>query len=208
MKKQLTITIITGFILVLCYQLTAQTLQPMSSPYLDSCFQTHMETYHIPGVSACIVKEGQIRWIGAYGDANIEMGIPVDTSTLFFLASISKTVTVTPLMQLWEEGLFELEDSINEYLPFEVRNPFDTLTPITFKMLCTHTSSIRDNWVNMPYYWTGDPPTTLEGYLFDYLHPDGNLYNQSLNYYNETPGTNSHYSNIGAALQLLLSVTW
>ena len=201
MKKQLSITIITGLILVLCGELNAQTLQPMSSPYLDGIIETHMANAHIPGLSSCIVKEGQIRWIGAYGMANIEQDIPVDTSTLFMLASVSKTVTVTALMQLWEDDLFELDDDINDYLDFEVRHPIDSLEPITFKMLCTHTSSIKDNWGIMPYYWGEDSPIPLGEYLFHYLNKDGDNYNQYSNfYYYESPGSAYHYSNTGAAL--------
>ena len=201
MKKHLGIKIIAGLLLILSYQSTAQTLQPSSSPYLDSCFLAQMDTSHIPGISACIIKSGQIRWIGVYGHANIELDIPVDTSTLFMLASVSKTITVTALMQLWEEGLFELEDDINEYLPFEVRHPVDSLAPITFKMLCTHTSSIKDNWPLMPTYFGGDSPVPLGEYLFDYLNPDGANYNPTLNfYYNQPPGIEYNYSNISSTL--------
>ena len=200
MKKQLTITIITGLILVLSYQLTAQTTQPKSSPYLDGIIETHMANAHIPGLSSCIVKEGQIRWIGAYGMANFEQDIPVDTSTLFMLASVSKTVTVTALMQLWEEDLFELDDDINDYLDFEVRIPGFPTAPITFKMLCTHTSSIEDNWGIMYYYWGQDSPIPLGEYLFDYLNPEGANYDPELNFLNQPPGTVYDYSNTGAAL--------
>ena len=200
MKKQLTITIITGLFLLLCGELSAQTTQPKSSPYLDGIIETHMANAHIPGLSSCIVKEGQIRWIGTYGYANFEMEIPVDTSTLFMLASVSKTVTVTALMQLWEEGLFGLDDDINDYLPFEIRHPVDSLDPITFKMLCTHTSSIIDNWGIMPYYWGEDSPIPLGEYFFDYLNKDGGNYDPDLNFDDQSPGSEYIYSNTGAAL--------
>lgn len=200
MKKHLSIKIIAGLLLILCNQLPAQTLQTSSSPYLDSCILVQMGIDHIPGLSACIVKEGQTRWVGVYGDANIEASIPVDTVTLFFIASVSKTITVTALMQLWEEGLFELDDDINDYMPFSVRIPNDTLAPITFRMLCTHTSSIRDNWGLMPVYWNGDSPIPLEEYLFDYLNPEGANYNQNTNFYNQPPGTDYNYCNIGVTL--------
>jgi len=160
-----------------------------------------MEDSHIPGITACIIKGGEIRWIGAYGDANIELGIPMYTTTLFYLASVSKTITVTALMQLWEEGLFELDDDINDYLPFVVRHPVDSLVPITFLKLCTHSSSIKDNWDIMPTYWGEDSPIPLGDYLFNYLNQDGSKYDPNLNfYYNEAPGSNYHYSNIGVAL--------
>jgi len=200
MKKIIITTIIAGFFLATCGQLTAQTSQLKSSPYLDEIIQAKMASAHIPGLASCIIKEGQIRWIGTYGYAYIEQDIPVDTSTLFYIASIAKTVTVTALMQLWEEELFQLDQDINDYLNFEVRIPNFPEAPITFRMLCTHTSSIKDNWGLMPWYWGEDPPP-LNQFLFDYLSPDGANYNQYANfYYNVPPGTEHHYSNVGVAL--------
>jgi len=81
-----------------------------------------------------------------YGHANIGQDIEPTDSTLFFLASVSKTVVAVALMQLWEDGRFGLDDNINLYLPWSVRHPFFPTTPITFRMLMTHTSSIKDNW--------------------------------------------------------------
>ena len=43
--------------------------------------------------------------------------MPVSDSTMFMLASVSKTVTATALMQLWEQDLIDLDEDINEYLP-------------------------------------------------------------------------------------------
>ena len=113
---------------------------------LDSFIVAKMDQYHFPGLSACIVKDDQIIWKNVYGYANIEENRLVTDSTLFFLASVSKPVTGTAIMQLWEQGLFNLDDDINNYLPFQVRNPSHPNDPITFQMLLTHTSSIYDNW--------------------------------------------------------------
>jgi CubicO group peptidase (beta-lactamase class C family) len=176
-----------------------------ASPYLDSIIQSKMETWHIPGLSACIVKNGEIQWTGAYGWAEIESATPVDTSTLFQIASTSKTITLTALMQIWENNRFNLDDDINDYLPWQVRNPGFPSNPITFRQLLTHTSTIRDNWNAMPYFWGMDCPIPLDQYLFDYLNPAGSLYNQYQNFFRiHEPGTYYAYSNIGVALAGLL----
>jgi|GEM_PF-273794 len=201
MKATLSFLLITEIILIQFCQLYAQTETSSYSPYLDSVIPETMKDGHIPGLSACIIKDGQVRWTGAYGNANIELGIPVETSTLFHLASVSKTVSVTALMQLWEEGKFEMDNDINKYLDFEVRHPRDSLFPITFHMLCTHTSGIKDNWSEMPVYWNGDSPIPLNEFLYNYLNEDGNNYDSLQNfYYYNTPGTVFQYSNIGATL--------
>ena len=165
---------------------------------LDSFIVEKMDYYKIPGLAASIIKDGEIYWTGAYGFANIEDSIEVTDSTLFMLASTSKTVTGVALMQLWEKGLFDLDDDINNYLPFEVHNPNFPDSVITFRMLLTHTSSINDNWSVMPYY-VGDSPIPLGQYLEDYLVPGGAYYYPA-NYNNFAPGTTWDYCNNAVAL--------
>ena len=116
--------------------------------FIESTMQTHL----IPGLSISIVKNGHIVWEKYFGYANIEENIIVDENTMFILSSISKTITATALMQLFEDGLFILDDDIDEYLPFNVNHPDYPNIPITFKMLLSHTSGIKDNWSVMPYY--------------------------------------------------------
>ena len=60
--------------------------------------------------------------------------------TVTNIASISKTFTNTAVMQLRDAGHFELDDDVNEYLPFPVRNPRHPDAPITIRQLLTHTS--------------------------------------------------------------------
>ena len=67
--------------------------------------ESTMETHLVPGVSISIVKDGAIVWEKQLGYANIADNIVVDENTMFILSSISKTVTATALMQLFENGL-------------------------------------------------------------------------------------------------------
>ena len=173
-----------------------------SEDELIEFIESTMEAYAIPGLAISIVKGENIVWEKYFGYANIDENINVNSSTLFMLASISKTVTATALMQLYEEGLFLLDDDIDDYLPFDVNHP-DYLTPITFKMLLTHTSGIKDNWDVMPYY-DGDSEFGLEYYLEQYFTPGGDFYGSNANFTNSMPGSNHVYSNIGVALIGLL----
>jgi CubicO group peptidase (beta-lactamase class C family) len=166
---------------------------------LDSLIQAEMAARHIPGVATCAIKNGQIVWSAGHGWANIEDSIEVGDTTLFMMASISKTITAAAVMQLWEHDSFDLDDDINEYLPFEVRNPFHPDSIITFRHLLTHTSSINDNWSVMTYY-PGDSPIPLGQYLADYLVPGGAYYDPSLSYNSWAPGSQMEYCNIAVAL--------
>lgn len=172
-----------------------------TSAELDSFIVAKMEQYHFPGLQACIVSDGQIIWKGAFGYADIGKNRLVSDSTLFYLASISKTFVATALMQLWEQGLFELDDDINNYLPFQVRNPNHPDTPITFRLLLTHTSSIYDNWdiLESLRVWNRDSPIALGTLLTNYLVSGGSYYSLS-NFLTWVPGSNWNYTNVGAAL--------
>lgn len=168
---------------------------------IDHNIQQLMAANHIPGVSACVVKNGQIIWTGSYGQANIEAGRAVTDSTVFMLASVSKTVTMTALMQLWEVGEFELDDDVKDYLPFDLSNPNHPSLPITFRQLLSHTSSLRDNWaVGRATYVQGDTPWTLANFAFAYFDPAGSLYDAEANFHTWAPGTGYSYCNHGFML--------
>ena len=165
--------------------------------------ESTMETHLVPGLSFSIVKDNNIVWEKQLGYANIINNILVDENTMFILSSISKIVTATALMQLYEDGLFDLDDDIDNYLPFNVNHPDYPFVPITFKMLLTHSSGIQDNWNVMTYY-DGDSQLELSYYLDQYFTPGGEFYSSNLNFTNFLPGTNYTYSNNGAALIGLL----
>jgi len=158
-----------------------------------------MEQRHISGLSAVLVQGGEIKWYKNYGLANREENIPVGENTVFMIASVSKTITGTALMQLYEDSLFQLNDPVNDYLPFSVINPNHPDSAITFLQLLTHTSSIRDNWPLLVYF-DGDAPIALGDFLFDYLDTTGADYNAALNYYTYAPLTTYNYCNVAVAL--------
>jgi CubicO group peptidase (beta-lactamase class C family) len=172
---------------------------------IDAYIERQMEMYHIPGAAACIVKDGQVDWTGSYGYANIEDEIEVADTSLFLLASISKTVVAVAVMQLWEDGLFDLDDDIDDYLPFSVRNPNYPMIPITFRMLMAHVSSINDNGDILGELWTWgeDSPIPLGVALEEYLTPGGDYYDDN-NYHSWPPVGAYDYSSVGACLAAYL----
>jgi CubicO group peptidase (beta-lactamase class C family) len=167
------------------------------SAWLDSGIQADMALFHIPGVQACIILDSEVIWTGAYGYANIIDSIPVTDTTLFMLASISKTFVATALMQLWENGLIDLDTDINDYVPFDVSNPYYPDSIITLRQILAHTSSIRYNdqaWLPM-VSWGIDSPIGLDRYLESYLSPGGYRYSVA-NYGTWYAGTHFEYANI------------
>jgi CubicO group peptidase (beta-lactamase class C family) len=168
---------------------------------LDSLIEENMAAYHIPGVAVCVVKDSNIVWTRTYGWASIEKGIPVADTTLFLLASISKTFVANAAMQMWENGYLDLDADINDYIPFSVVNPFYPDSAITMRMILCHTSSIdrRDETWLPDIVWNMDHPTPLGQYLEDYLDSSGINYSP-FNYLMDPPGTVYMYSNYAYSL--------
>ena len=170
----------------------------------ETFIREEMEFQRIPTLSALIFKNDAVLYQGLYGQSDIEQDISLQPSHSFMLASISKTITATALVQLYDQGLFSLDDDINNHLPFTVAIP-NQAKAITFRMLLTHTSGIADgNALDDQYYFGEDSPIALKDFLRNYLSTAGNLYDAADNFYNFSPGTQSEYSNVGNALIGLL----
>ena len=158
-------------------------------------------TLRVPGVAAGIVTGGELRCVSVAGDANIEAGRAVTPETVFAWASVSKTVTATAAMILYDEGRFALDDDIASYLPFAVRNPNCPESPITFRQLLTHSSSIVDNAVIYDDSYTiGDSQIALGDFVRGYVVPGGAYYDADANFAVECPGEVNDYSNIAVGL--------
>jgi CubicO group peptidase (beta-lactamase class C family) len=167
---------------------------------MDSQIRRWMTKKHVPGLAACVVRGTDVVWSGGYGFANLNRQIPfTPDQTIFQIASISKTVTATAIMQLTEMGLLALDDDINTYLGFQVRNAKFPDIPITFRHLLTHTSSIRDDESIYALYAAGDPTMTLRDAVSRYFPFDGKLANRKL-FRKKPPGAEVRYSNLGFAL--------
>ncbi|MDQ0091210.1 CubicO group peptidase (beta-lactamase class C family) [Paenibacillus anaericanus] len=172
---------------------------------LEKFVQVKMEKAGMNGVSIAIIKDNKIDRIINYGDADKELGKPITNNTVFQIASVSKTVTATAVMQLVEKGAIQLDDDINAYLPFRIVHPKFPDTPITFRMLLDHTSGLDNNWELYDSLYTthsggGDSTVTLEQFMKEFFIPGGKWYDEAKNFTNEQPGSTFAYSNTGYGL--------
>lgn len=161
-----------------------------------------MEEHGVPGVAAALTQDGAVtRWY-ALGWADLEARVPVDADTLFQLASISKTVTATVVLQLVERGALGLDGDVNRHLPFEVRHPAHPEVPITPRLLLTHTSGIRDDWDVLEGTWVHDRdyPLTLAESMEAYFTPSGRFWSAEENFEAWAPGERYEYSNVAFTL--------
>ncbi|NRD75277.1 serine hydrolase [Shewanella sp. VB17] len=113
---------------------------------VDAAFEQYFKPTKIPGIAVAVIKDDRIVYQQAYGFANIAQEIAVTMDTPFNIASISKTILATGIMQKVEKGEISLMDELTEMnLSFDPNNPLNQNDGITLRHLVTHTSGIRDS---------------------------------------------------------------
>ncbi len=146
---------------------------------LDSC----RNVFNLPGISATLLLPGDRYWNGVSGLADIYTMEPVDTAHVFQAASVTKLFTATIVMQLIEEGLLELDDTVEEHLPPMPNIPGTRQV----RYLLNHRSGLADylqtpgawnNWFSHPdSVWP--PAQIIEYYSAPPLFPQNTAFSYS-----------------------------
>lgn len=176
-------------------------LSVSSKEELEEKLQVQFEDNELTSISYCVVKNDSILHSSAMGFADIDNNQLATDQTRYLVASVSKTITAVAIMQLAEQNLIALDDDINQYLPFPVRNPAFPDDKITLRMLLSHRSSISDVFqetLTLDCYGT-DCPMSLEQY-FNAVFTNTGQYFSPDNFSTGKPGTVEDYSNLGSAL--------
>lgn len=123
---------------------------------IDNALSQLVEQNKLPGMVALFTKNGQIVYQKAFGYSDFQTKKPMKTDDIFRIASMTKAITSTAVMMLYEEGKFSLDDPISKFIP-EFKNPRviktfkfadSTFTSepakseITIRHLLTHTSGL------------------------------------------------------------------
>jgi len=111
---------------------------------LQSAIDSIVKKNQLMGISLLTYANGQITGTYHSGLRDYERNLPVTDSTMFRIASLSKLVTTTGLMVLYDQHRFKLDDDVSRYLGFTLRNPSFPEEPITFRMLMSHTASLNE----------------------------------------------------------------
>ena len=123
-----------------------------------------MERFSVPGVSVAVIRDFDVHWAKGYGIADVETASPVDTETMFQAASISKPVAAMAVLRAVQDGLFTLDDDINDILESWTLDggEFTRDRPVTPRSLTSHTSGLGDA-LGFPGYDPSDPlPTVVQ----------------------------------------------
>ncbi|MFC1659851.1 serine hydrolase domain-containing protein [Gemmatimonadota bacterium] len=93
-----------------------------------------------PGCALGVVQDGKLAYGRGYGLANLDWGVPLTTSTVFDIGSVSKQFTATAMALLDLDGILSLDDPVKKWVP---ELP-DYGPVITIRHLLNHTSGVRD----------------------------------------------------------------
>lgn len=114
----------------------------------DHLIEQAIAQKNCPGAVLCVGRGDRILYLKAYGNRAVEpKPLPMETGTIFDLASLSKSVATAPsIMILVERGKIRLDDPVAKYIPEFAQNDKGT---ITFSDLLLHISGLMpDNDVS------------------------------------------------------------
>ncbi|MFZ1806186.1 MAG: serine hydrolase domain-containing protein [Cyclobacteriaceae bacterium] len=170
---------------------------------------------HINGFGVAIVNQDGLLYSRGFGYADKKAKKPYEVNTIQNIGSVSKTFIGVALLKAQELGQLNLDDPINQYLPFKVINPHYPEETITIRQLATHTSSIKDplRYETSGYVLKEQSPTgkkkanfrspdkmiSLSEFQQSLLDPKGKWYKKS-NFLRKKPGEWFDYTNVGAGL--------
>lgn len=140
-----------------------QIITDQSITEIDSTLNQFVESQSVGGVSALVYEDGKEVYYNAYGWADRNDQVKMDRNTIVQIYSMTKPITGVALMQLYEQGAFELDDPVADYLPEfanlqvfegmdENGNPIlvEPKRPLTIRDLTRHTSGFAND-TNHPY---------------------------------------------------------
>ncbi len=131
-------------------------LSPERLARIDAMCIKAIADQEVPGMSVLIARHGKVAYYRQFGWADVDGQRRSADGDIYRIASMSKAITSTAIMMLWEQGLFRLDDPISDWIPafkdpqvltgFTYRDTSYTTRPasreITIRDLLTHQSGL------------------------------------------------------------------
>ena len=128
-------------ILLLCLPAFSQSLSPELRQKIDSIANDVLAKTGVPSASVAIVKDKQIAYVQAYGDARLDPKTPAKPDMRYSIGSISKQFTAAAILLLQEQGKLSLDDKVAKFVPDLTR-----ANEVRIRQLLSHTSGYQDFW--------------------------------------------------------------
>src|ERR1700745_1278209 len=117
-------------------QLPVETQQKIDKVATDALAKTG-----VPSASVAVVKDGQILYLRAYGNARLDPETAAKPEMRYSIGSVSKQFTAAAVLLLQEQGKLSLDDKVGKFIPSLTR-----ANEVTIRQLLSHTSGYQDYW--------------------------------------------------------------
>ena len=200
-KKQL------GKIVYFSFILTALLLSPVlpskvvavtPTEIFDTAFDTQVEvlmnTAKVESLALSVINGAEEFYATGYGEQP-------GTDIVYYLAGVSGCIATTALLQLMDDGLFDINDSVNDYLPWILRNPYYPSTDLTIHDILSLRAGIRisDEILDV----MNNALFPFPDFLYELFNENGSYYTVD-SWYNLVPGTINKDSWISSDLTAFL----
>lgn len=175
-------------------------LTPQTEAQIDAAARQDVTSGRLAGAAVAIMRGGRLVFEKGYGRANLELGVPVNTKTVFRIGSLTKQFTAAGVLLLAEQRKLKIDGKLSLYLP-----EFPRANEVTLRDLLNHTSGIHN---------------FTEGPVIDRISTSGatvqrlvaDIAGQSP-LYDFEPGTgwwysNSNYALLGAVIERVSGKSW
>jgi CubicO group peptidase (beta-lactamase class C family) len=110
---------------------------------IDTYLARQVRVLKIPGLTAAVVRDGNVIYSGAFGVRELGKGEKLTPQHAFHFASVSKTFVAAAIMQLVEKGKLKLDDPPTKFCPY-FRLSGNKYHQITIRQMLNHTSGMPD----------------------------------------------------------------
>ena len=125
-----------------CASANAQTQLPIEMQQkIDKVAHDALSKTGVPSASVAIVKDGQIAYLHAYGNARLDPETSAKPEMRYSIGSVSKQFTAAAVLLLQEQGKLSLDDKVSKFIPGLTR-----ADEVTIRQLLSHTSGYQDYW--------------------------------------------------------------
>lgn len=127
---------------------------------LEDKIRTGMAAYGIPGVAIGMLHRGT-EYVRGFGVTDVDHPVAVDGDTLFQIGSTTKTFTGTTVMRLVEQGLLNLDDPVDRFLPEFRTADLAVASRVTVRQVLNHSSG----WLGDDFQDFGSGDDALARYV-------------------------------------------
>ena len=116
-------------------------------PAVDRLIQDFAQREHIPGAAWGVIIDGRLVHVGVTGYRDLATKSPVDSSSVFRIASMTKSFTAMSILRLRDEGKLSLDDPAEKYVPelAGLKYPTTDSPKITIRHLLSHSEGFPED---------------------------------------------------------------